>query len=83
MADRVRRVRECDVPKCGTPDDDVKRCQSTLEDEGTVVMDLCAFHRAPLMELRRYAHRRVARRRGITVTNPADFRRSSGTGQGT
>jgi len=74
MADKVIKVRECDVPKCGTPDDDVRRIESNLEGEGTVIMDLCVFHRAPLMELRRYAHRKTPRRRGITVTNPADFR---------
>lgn len=74
MADKVIKVRECDVPKCGTPDDDVKRIESTMEDEGAVVMDLCAFHRAPIMELRRHAHKKV-RRRGIKVTNPADYRR--------
>lgn len=75
MADKVIKVRECDVPKCGTPDDDVKRIESTLEGEGTVVIDLCAFHRAPVMELRGYAHRK-ARRRGITITRPEDFRKS-------
>lgn len=74
MADKVIRVRECDIPKCPTPEDDVKRIESTLEDEGTVIMDLCATHRAPIMELRRHAHKRVSRRRGIRVTDPKEVK---------
>jgi hypothetical protein len=70
VADKVIRMRECDVPKCPTPDDDVKRFESTLEGEGTVIIDLCVLHRAPVMELRGYAHKKVARRRGIRVTEP-------------
>jgi hypothetical protein len=70
MADKVIKVRECDIPKCPTPDDDVKRIQSTLEGEGTVIMDLCALHRTPIMELRAHAHKKVTRRRGIKVTEP-------------
>lgn len=70
MADKVIRVRQCDVPKCPTPEDDVKRIESTMEGEGTVIMDLCVLHRTPIMELRGYAHKKVARRRGIRVTEP-------------
>jgi hypothetical protein len=75
VADKVIRVRTCDIPKCPTPEDDVKRIESTLEGEGTVIMDLCATHRAPLMEVRRHAHKKVARRRGIKVTDPKDIRK--------
>ena len=76
MAERV--ILECNVPKCPTPEDDVKRCRSTI-DKITVEIDLCAFHREPIMELRKYANRRRGRGRGrqidIKVKNPEDIQR--------
>ena len=75
MADRVIKVRECDIPRCPSPQDDVKRITSDLEDEDTVVMDLCVTHRAPLLELRKYAHKKL-RRRGVRVVEPSQVRRA-------
>lgn len=76
MADKVIRVKECDIPNCPTPDDNVVRVTSTLQGAGTVVMDLCALHQTPILELRKHAHKKVAarRRRGIQVTEPKKAR---------
>jgi hypothetical protein len=75
MADKVIRVRECDIPNCPTPTDDVKRVTSDIEGGDTVVYDVCATHIAPLLELRKYAHKKL-RRRGIQVVDPDDVRKT-------
>lgn len=76
MAEKVILV--CNIPSCPTPEDDVKRCTSTIE-KSTVEIDLCAFHREPIMELRKYANRKRGRGRQIDlkVQNPEDIQRRS------
>jgi hypothetical protein len=71
MADKVIRVRECDIPNCPTPQDNVLRITSDLEGEDTVIMDLCVQHRQPILELRKHAHKKL-RRRGIRVVEPSE-----------
>lgn len=75
MADKLVRVRECDLPACLTPEDDVKRVEVTV-DKHTCVADVCAGHRATVSidELLKYA-RKKGRRRGIRVTRPEDIPR--------
>ena len=75
MADVTIKRKVCDIPRCPTPEDDVRRIESTMEGEGTVIMDLCRTDRAPLMELRKHAHKKATRRRGIRVTDPSQVRR--------
>jgi hypothetical protein len=75
MADEVIKRKKCDNPKCVTPYEDVRRLNSNLEGEGLVVIDVCQPDRdtTPITTIRTWAHRR-SRRRGIAVTDPADFR---------
>lgn len=76
MAEKI--VLVCNVPNCPTPEENVKRCTSTI-DKVTVDMDLCELHRAPIMELRKYANDRRRRRRGrigeIRVVDPSQVPR--------
>lgn len=63
------------MPDCGTPEDQVKRVEITI-DKATSQVDVCSGHRrtVPLEELIEHAHKR-GRRRGIKVTNPEDIPR--------
>lgn len=50
MADKVFKVKVCDMPGCPTPQDDVRRC--TLGVNGVPRRpDLCVTHRKPLEQV--------------------------------
>lgn len=70
MADKVIRVKECDLPQCPTPTDDVKRIRIEIDGKAAIV-DVCAGDRdsQPVNALIEQAHRKP-RRRGIQVTEP-------------
>lgn len=77
MVDKVVRVRECNLPGCPEPENDVKRLELTdVDKKQTFQVDACVLHRktTPYDELVEHAHKR-GRRRGIKVVNPEDIPR--------
>jgi hypothetical protein len=78
VADVVIKKKVCDNPRCVTPEEDVRRITSDLEGEGTVVVDVCKPDRdsQPITTVRKWAHKKIARRRGITVTPASEVPRS-------
>lgn len=62
MAEKVIRVKVCDVPKCPTPEDDVRRCGAHI-DSTHRTFDLCATHQGPLRKLLEQIPRGASRRK--------------------
>jgi hypothetical protein len=76
MAEKT--ILQCDLPECATPENDVKRVMITVDGKQYRI-DMCADDRAGLLEdILKFASRvketSAPRRRGIKVTDPADFR---------
>ena len=62
MAEKILRVRICDVPECPTPEDDVRRCGVHINSTNRT-FDLCVTHRGPLRELLDWIPRGATRRK--------------------